>query len=137
MLSEDRPIHFSTELMHVPKQHDAQVLKKLYLDLSESRQFAYDSCDLTGPAGKRLYSKRGQKTQSVFAFAPDRLALVEEWVDMPLSRFLDKVKAVVPPAMEALGIPFIVAQTAIIRTTFALTHFEDARAFLVGQVCNQ
>ncbi|MCP4641172.1 MAG: hypothetical protein GY851_12095 [bacterium] len=136
MQQEDRPIHFSTELMHPPAQHDTPRLQKLYFELAQVNGVAYESTDFSPPTPPRFYSKRG-KSQSMAVFLPDRLALVEEWVDSPLIRFLDKVETVVDHAMNQLGIGPVAMQTATIRTTFALTHFEDARVFLLDHVCQQ
>lgn len=138
MQSEDRPIHFSTELIHPPCKHKVADLQKLYFDLSQlKRAVAYDSTDFSAPSPPRFYSKRGEKTQSIALFLPDRLVFVEEWVDIPLSAYIDKVQTVAGQAMTALNIPKITLQAVTIRTTFALTHFDDARIFLMDHACQQ
>lgn len=136
MHAEDRTIHFSTELVHVPKKHDQQVLRKLYYDLSQTR-FSYDSSEFSAPPQYKFYSKRGNKTQSVAVFLPDRIVMLEEWTDLSLADFCEKIREVSRLAMPALGIPQFVAQTATIRSTFALTHFDDARVFLLDRACRQ
>jgi len=135
--SEDRPIHFSTELIHPPRQHKVPVLQKLYFALSQVRGVGYESTDFSPPGPPKFYSRRGPKSQSLAVFLPDRLLVVEEWVDIPLPTFLDKVETVASHAMTELGIGPIAVQTATVRTTFALTHFEDARVFLLDHACRQ
>jgi hypothetical protein len=137
MQSEDRTIHFSAELIHPPAQHKNQVLQKLYFDLSQTRAGAYDSTDFTNPLQARFYSRRGPKAQSVAVFLPDRLLIVEEWADMALSEFLERVREVGTRALEARGVPRYVAHTATVRSTFALTHYDDARVFLLDHACGQ
>ena len=136
MQAEDRVIHFSTELIHAPSQHKVAALQKLYYELSQTRA-AYDSSDFSTPPQYRFYSRRPGKAQSVLVFLPDRVALVEEWADMSLSEFLEKVREVGRRVLSSLGIPRFVAQTATVRSTFALTHFTDARVFLMDHACNQ
>jgi len=135
MLAEDRPIHFSTELMHPPSQLKIPVLQKLYYDLSQTRITSYDSADFSMPTPPRFHSKRGPKAQSIALFLPDRIVLVEEWVDMPLSQFLEKAREVAGRVLEAFEIEAFVAQTAVVRTTFALSHHTDARTFLLDHAC--
>jgi hypothetical protein len=136
MQAEDRPIHFSTELIHPPVEHSVPVLQKLYFDLSQTRA-AYLNTEFTPPAPPQFHSKRSGKAQSVALFLPDRIAIIEEWVDMPLSVFIEKVEVVCQRAMEVFDLAAVPFQTVTIRTTFALTHFEDARVFLLDHVCAQ
>jgi hypothetical protein len=113
-------------------------LQKLYFDLSQVRAAAYDSTDFSVPQQFKFYSRHaGGKTQSVCLFLPDRLVLIEEWVDIPLSSFIDKVKEVAARAFDSLGLRPIIVQTATLRSTFALTHFDDARVFLLDHACQQ
>ena len=137
MQAEDRPIHFSTELIHPPLQQGISTLQKLYFELSQSRTGGYDSTDFTTPGQGRFYSHRGAKTQSVALFLPDRIVVIEEWTDMPLSDFVERVQCVAGQTMRLLGVPFFAAQTATVRSTFALTHFDDAREFLLDRACGQ
>ncbi len=137
MQTEDRLIHFSTELIHKPVQHDVQGLRKLYFELSQVRGAAYDSSDFSAPPQYRFYSRRSEKTQSIALFLPDRVVLIEEWADIPLSSFVEKVREVGARALAELGIPHFIVQTATLRSTFALTHFDDARVFLLDHACQQ
>jgi len=137
MQAEDRPIHFSAELLHLPCKHEVSVLQKLYFDLSQTREGAYDNTDFSMPGRFRFFSKRGTKTQSMLLFLPDRFVVAEEWVDMPLSDFIGKLEAVAGHAMDALNVPFLPAHTVTLRTTFALTYFDDARQFLLERACKQ
>jgi hypothetical protein len=135
--SEDRIIHFSVELIHAPAQPKVQDLQKLYFELSQTRLGAYDSTDFTNPLQARFYSRRGKKTQSFALFLPDRIVLVEEWADGPLSDFQERVREVATRAMEICGTKQYLAHTATIRSTFALTHYDDARVFLMDHACAQ
>jgi hypothetical protein len=137
MQSEDRLIHFSTELFHPPVELKKQVLQRLYYEFSQIALLGYDSSDFSLPNQARFYSRRGQKSHSVAAFLPDRVALVEEWVDIPLADFVDKVRLVGEQALTALGFPPYVAQVVTLRSTMGLTHYEDARVFLLEKVCQQ
>ena len=136
MQAEDRIIHFSVELIHQPVQHKKDVLQKLYFDLSQTRA-AYDSTDFSIAMQPRFYSRRGSKTQSVALFLPDRAVLIEEWTDIPLSDFLEKTREVGARTLGARRVPMYIAHTATIRSTFALTHYEDARVFLLDNACAQ
>ncbi len=136
MQSEDRLVHFSTELIHPPMQHKKADLQKLYFELSQSKA-AYDSTDFNNPVQSRFYSRRGPKSQSIALFLPDRMVLVEEWADMALSTFVDKLREVVTLAFANLNLRPFAVQTATLRSTFALTHFDDARVFLIDNACQQ
>jgi len=134
MHAEDRLIHFSTELLHPPAPHAKAQLQKLYFDLAQAR-IGYDSISLSPGAPPRFHSRRGTRTQSVAAFMPDRIALVEEWVDIPLSEFLARVREMAARVFDTLGIAAFPAQVVTLRSTFALTHFTDARVFLLDHAC--
>jgi len=136
MHAEDRPIHFSTELIHPPLQHKVPALQKFYYDLSKTRA-TYDSTDFSAPAQYRFYTRRGPSTQSLALFLPDRLVLVEEWAEITATEFSEKVREVAVRAMAQLAVPFFAAQTVTIRSTFSLTHFADARVFLIDHACRQ
>lgn len=136
MQSEDRIIHFSVELIHTPNSIKKDALQQLYFDLSRTKA-SYDNTDFTNPMQPRFHSRRGQKAQSLCLFLPDRVLIVEEWADMPLSAFLDRVREIGPRVMAMRGIDRYIAHACTIRSTFALTHFEDARGFLLDHVCRQ
>ncbi len=136
MQREDRPIHFSTELIHVPHAYSVPALQRLYFDLSQTKA-AYESTDFSQPGPPRFYSKRGARTQSIALFLPDRVVLIEEWVDIALSDFLEKIRTITLRLPGAAGVQGFIAHTATIRTTFALTHYPDARVFLMDHACNQ
>ncbi len=133
---EDRLIHFSTELIHPPRPHPKPLLQKLYFELSQTRA-GYDNTDFTLPGQGRFTSRRGRNTHSFALFLPDRIALVEEWADMPLSDFLQKIREVLSRAFDILGLDAFSVQVATLRSTFSLTHFNDARVFLLERVCGQ
>ncbi len=136
MQLEDRPIHFSVELIHPPAMHPRHALQKLYYDLSQTKA-AYDNTDFSQAKQGRFFSRRGPKAQSIVVFLPDRVVIVEEWVDISLATYLDKVQELGRRVMADLGIARIVAEAITLRTTFALSHFADARIFLLEQVCQQ
>lgn len=134
MQSEDRVIHFSTELIHPPSEHRLAVLQGLYYDLAQAR-CGYDSSDFTNSAQARFYSVRPKATQSAILFMPDRVVFVEEWADISVNQFCDKVRQVSERVMSKLGIALFTAQTVTLRSTFALSHCEDARVFLLERAC--
>lgn len=135
MHAEDRLIHFSTELMHAPVQHKVPALQKLYYDLSQTLA-AYDSTDFSVPPQFRFHSRR-DKSHSVALFLPDRIVVIEEWAGIALSDFSEKIREVGLRALSGLGIAFFAAQTVTLRSTFSLTHFNDARVFLLDHMCGQ
>src|SRR5690606_5632343 len=106
-------------------------------EFSQNPILGYDSSDLTQPNQARFYSRRGQKSHSVAIFLPDRVALVEEWADIPLSDFVDKVRVVGEEALKGMGFPPYAAQVVTLRSTMSLTHYDDARTFITEQVCRQ
>lgn len=136
MQSEDRLIHFSTELIHAPRKHSVQALQKLYYELSQTKH-AYQNTDFTRSDRVRFHTARGEHTKSIALFLSDRILLAEEWTDIPLASFLDKLITVASQAMDELGIPAFAAQTVTLRSTFALSHFDNARDFMIEQVCGQ
>jgi hypothetical protein len=137
MQSEDRPIHFSTELVFPPRQFEKPVLQKFYFELGQTSGLEYDNSQFGGQALAKFFTQRGKKAQSALLIIPDRVAIVEEWVDMPFSEFLAKIGAVSELARTELGVEEIQSQTVMVRTTFGLSHFEDNREFLLDHVCNQ
>lgn len=137
MQSEDRIIHFGVELIHTAVRHKKDTLQKLYYELSQNRHAGYDSTDFTLMAQPRFYSKRGKRSQSICLFLPDRVLLLEEWADITTSDFVERVAAVASGVLKLDCIAQFMAHTATIRTTFALTHVDDGRVFLLEHVCGQ
>ena len=136
MQVEDRPIHFSTELIHAPKPLQVPALQRLYYELSQTRA-AYMNTDFSPHAPPRCHSRRGRQSQSLLVFLPDRLLVAEEWVDISFRDFLERMETVAIRALPLLEVGPIRAQVATVRTTFALTNFPDSRAFLLERVCAQ
>lgn len=137
MHSEDRIIHFSVELIHrgVPYRKDA--LQKLYFELSQTKH-GYDSTDFSNPTQVKFHSRRGARTQSIAIFLPDRVILVEEWTDISLNEFLEKLRDFAPRVLEARDVPSFTVHASTIRSTFALSPQQtDSRLFLLEQVCGQ
>lgn len=137
MHAEDRSIHFSTELFHKPQTHQTQRLQKLYYELSQSGAGSYTNTDFNVPGQPRFYSRRGERSQSILVFLPDRFVLIEEWADMSLHEFLDKVWPVSRQVMLELDISSISMQTATLRSTCVLSHYKHAGAFLIDHACQQ
>lgn len=136
MQAEDRVIHFSCELIHQPVTPRKELLQQLYIELAQTRA-AYDSTDFTHVQQARLYSRRGGRAQSIALFLPDRVFLIEEWPDIPLSVFLEKVGEVAPRVLEMLKQRQYLVHSATVRSTLALTHYRDSRVFLMDNMCNQ
>lgn len=137
MQSEDRPIHFSTELLFAARAIPKPDLQKFYYELSQRPGLNYDSSQFGQAPLARFVTKRGAKAQSTVVVVPDRVGIVEEWVDIAMSDFIQKVGAIGTQAQTDLSIDTYQAQTVVIRTTFGLTHFEDSRVFLIDHACNQ
>ncbi len=135
MQSEDRPIHFSSELIHTPRKHPLPSLQKMYYELSRTKHANYLSSDFSPAGPPRFFTKRGKKTQSTAVFLPDRMLVVEEWVDIPFCQFLDRQETVAEHAVRELGVAPFIAHAVTVRTTFALSHFADARVFLFDRMC--
>lgn len=135
MQAEDRPIHFSSEFLHAPRKHSLPALQKLYYELSRDKHGGYLGSDFSPLGPPRFFTRRGQKTQSTAVFLPDRVLVVEEWVDIPFAQFQERQRTVAAHAMRELDIAPFVAHAVTIRTTFALTHFTDARVFLFERMC--
>lgn len=135
MQSEDRIIHFGVELIHPPVQHKKETLQKLYFELSQVRNAGYDSTDFTVMAQPRFYSRRPPRSQSICLFLPDRVLVIEEWADIAMSEFIERVEAVASRVLALEGVGQFIAHTATIRSTFALTSVEDGRVFMLEHVC--
>ena len=137
MQAEDRPIHFSTELIYDKREIDKQAVQDLYFNLTQSRGLDYDNSQIGKMPLGRFYTERGEKSKSMIVLLKDRVGILEEWVDLPLSEYIDKVTAVSEQMMEQFDIEEYRAQSVIMRTTFGLSHFDDSRKFIFDQVCAQ
>ncbi len=133
MQAEDRVIHFCVELIHQPSPVNRAALQKLYFELSQTRA-NYDSIEVNEGGQARFYSNRG-KAQSILLFLPDRALVIEEWADIPLSDFEEKVRVIMPRLGEARQIDRFMVHAATVRSTFALTHYTDSRVFLLDAAC--
>ncbi len=133
MQAEDRVIHFCVELIHAASPLNRPALQKLYFDLSKTRA-GYDSIDAAEAAQAKFHSRRG-KAQSVALFLPDRTLVLEEWAEIPLSDFEEKVRIIMPKLAEARGAQVFLVHAATVRSTFALTHHDDSRVFLLDTAC--
>lgn len=137
MHADDRIIHFSTELIHRAVPYKKEALQKLYFDLSQTK-YGFDSTDFTNPSQVKFYSRRGPRTQSLALFLPDRVLLVEEWTDISLNEYLDKLKDFAPRLLAAREVPSFAVHAATVRSTFALSaQHPDGRNFLLDTVCGQ
>lgn len=137
MHSEDRSIHFSSEVFHGPVQHKQADVQRLYFELSQIPGAGYDNTNFTVPGQPRLFSKRGKQTQSVAVLLPDRIMIIEEWADCAVEDFCNRLRIVIDQAAAVLGVGPFLAQTITLRSTCRLTHFEQALPFLMDHVCQQ
>lgn len=137
MQSEDRPIHFSTELIFDKREFEKSDLQQLYFDLTKTSGIDYDNSQFSKVPLARFYTQRGEKSQSMMVLLPDRVGILEEWVDIPLSEFIGKVTAVSAKLMGQFEIPEYKAQVVLMRTTFGLTNCDDSRKFIFDQLCAQ
>ncbi len=133
---EDRPIHFSAELIHPPTPINKESLQRLYYELIGS-PVSYDSIDLSFPMQTRFYSMRGNKSQSILLFLLDRTIVIEEWASITFDEFLNKIKGLAPKILETRKQPVFLAHTGTLRSTFALTNYDDAKTFIVEKLLNQ
>jgi hypothetical protein len=135
--SEDRIIHLSTELFHQPQQYRLPTLQRLYYELSQEQGVGYDNTDFNQPQQPKFYTRRGERTQSALVMFPDRALFLEEWADAPLETFAKRLATASAKVLEVLEIPAFVTQTVMLRTTCALTHFNNANTFLLDHACQQ
>jgi hypothetical protein len=134
MQREDRAIHFSTELFHPATARTVQKLQELYFELSKTRA-AYENTDFNPGKPFRFYTTHQGKARSILLFLPDRIVVIEDWPNRTATEFCDRVEIVARHLIEVAGPDRIVAQTALVRSTFALTHHTDARVFMMERVC--
>ncbi|HOV32793.1 MAG TPA: hypothetical protein PLX23_05460 [Candidatus Hydrogenedens sp.] len=132
---EDRPIHFSVELIHNPTPINKETLQRLYYDLIGT-PISYDSIDFSFPMQTRFYSTRG-KSQSIALFLLDRAIIIEEWTSTAFEDFLNKVKELSPKILQARKQTAFLAHVGTFRSTFALTQYDDAKIFILEKLLNQ
>ena len=137
MHAEDRTIHFSTELIHPPLQRDKAKVQEFYFELSKIPGVGYDNTEFRVPNQPRFYTRRGDKTQSVMVLLPDRMLMIEEWADTTVAGFTDKIGKAIDCARNVMNIGPILAQTATIRSVCTVSHYDNAKSFLMDTVCNQ
>jgi len=132
---EDRPIHFSVELIHNPTPINKEALQRLYYDMIGT-PISYDSIDFSFPMQTRFYSTRG-KSQSIALFLLDRAVIIEEWTSAVFEEFLNKVKELSPKILQARNQAAFLAHAGTFRSTFALTQYDDAKTFILEKLLNQ
>jgi hypothetical protein len=129
---EDRPIHFSVELIHNPTPIHKEALQRLYYDLTGT-PVSYDSTDFSFPMQTRFYSTHG-KSQSIALFLLDRAIIIEEWTSATFEEFLNRVKELGPKILQARNQGAFLAHAGTFRSTFALTRYDDAKNLYHGKV---
>lgn len=136
MQKEDRPIHFSVELIHPPSPINKEAIQKLYAELVGTKA-GYDSVDFSFPMQARFYTNHGNKSQSIVLFLPDRVLITEEWTIITFSDFLEKVEILVPKILNARNQSLFLVHIGTIRSTFGLTQYQDAKTFIVEKLFHQ
>lgn len=136
MQREDRPIHFSVELIHPPSPINKEALQKLYGELASTKA-GYDSIDLSFPMQARFYTNHTNKSQSIILFLLDRALIIEEWTVVTFSNFLEKVEFLVPKILNARNQTIFIAHIGTIRSTFGLTGYQDAKLFIIEKLLKQ
>lgn len=132
---EDRPIHFSVELIHAPVPIHKETLQRFYSELLGS-SVSYDSIDTTFPMQVRFYSTRGNRSQSILLFLPDRILIIEEWVSITFDEYLHKVTELSPKLFSIRNQMVFLAHTCTIRSTLALTNYDDSKNFILEKFIN-
>jgi hypothetical protein len=129
MHSEDRLIHFSSELVHKPVTPDMTLFKRFYYELSQSPVSAYDNTDFSNPSQPKTYSG--------LVLLPDRLVILEEWADSTLPAFVERVGAVGRCYLEVVKAEAFHAQVVTLRAACSISHGDSAKDFVLHRLCGQ
>lgn len=138
MLGEPRSIYFSTELIHPPIELEGNKdsIKDIYHELSRIKGCDYDNIDFEGfPASPPRFTKKQGKTVSICSFARDRILVEEDWADITLDNFSQKIREILDRAFRLLNIKFLVIQSCTVRCLFTPGHSSDSRVFLAEKAC--
>jgi len=141
MLSELRPIHFSTDLIFPPLNlstaeavaHHRARIKTVYDQLRSEKRIDFNKMDVDTPAGPHLWSRRPSGAETRYSFLNDRIRAQDEWTERTLEQFADEVKQVVDICFRVFNLPVIIIQGCVVRATAKPHPFEDSREFLLGK----
>ncbi len=138
MLSELRPIHFSTELVIPPlnlSTHEAQErhrsrIKQVFQTLRDQKGIDFNKVDVDTLRGPHLVTRAASGHVKSYAFLASSIRAVDERTERTLDEFAHEVQEVVSVSFTVLRIPIIMVQSCVIRATVKPYGYNDARDFL-------
>lgn len=138
MLGETRTIYFSTQLIHPPinLEGNKDSIKNIYHELSSVKVCNYDNISFDGfPTSPPRLTKKRDSTVSSCLFSRDHILIEEDWADITLENFSEKIKEILNKAFQLLNLTFLVIQVCTVRCLFTPGCSTDARVFLAEKAC--
>lgn len=138
MVGESRSIYFSTELIHPPinLRGSKDSIKEIYHELSKVTGCEYDDICFEGfPISPPEFRKKIGTTTSRCRFGPDRISIEEEWAEITLDSFAQKIREILERGFRLLNLKFLIIQTCTVRCLFTPHYSGDARVFLAEKAC--
>jgi len=138
VIGEPCSIYFSTNLIHPPikLEESKDSIKEIYHELSKVKGCDYDNISFEGfPTSPPRFTKQQGKTVSSCLFLADRILIQEDWTDITLESFSQKIREISDRGFRLLKLGFILIQTCTVRSLFVPNHFADARVFLAEKTC--
>ncbi|MFQ5654659.1 MAG: hypothetical protein ACE5GW_08005 [Planctomycetota bacterium] len=128
MISEPRTISRNVELLHIPIQHEPQVLRDIYVEVS--RSCGYENF-IRARDGARLECAGGEgRGLSRVVFMKDRITFQEEQGDTSLEHLLRRIEEVVNTATDRISLPLFVCRNVTQRAIASVTQGKHSAQFL-------
>ncbi|MHC4934893.1 MAG: hypothetical protein ACYTGJ_01620 [Planctomycetota bacterium] len=128
MIGEPKTIARIVELVHLPVNHDPEVLRQIYSMVSVA--CGYDNFIKQADGARLETAPPAGSGGSRVIFLRDRIVFQEERTDATLEHFARKVEAVLKAALPKLGIPMIIGRTITQRLLLGVPGGESAADFL-------
>jgi len=144
MLSELKPIHFSTDLIFPPfdlstapslDRHRGRI-REVFEKVRGEKGIEFNELNVHERDGPHLVTRGGSGNVRSYSFLPDRIRARDEWTERTLGEFAREVKEMVDVCFRVFSIPIIVSQSCVIRATAKPHGYEDSREFLFDHGLN-
>ena len=135
MTSSPIPIHYTTDLVHIPIRYDRAEVQQFYYDMSRKMFGGYQSLAFNY-GNIEMFTVYGSGGSSRLYLLPDRFRVAEQNSGIKLEDFRARVEVTMRSAANVFGVTHFPFQTTKIRTVTQPLLWQNGIHFLADKICN-
>jgi len=135
MISSATPIHYTTDLVHLPVRYERAQVQQFYYDMSRQMFGGYQNLAFNY-GNIEMFTVYGSGGSSRLYLLPDRFRIMEQNSGIKMEDFKARVEVTMRSAANVFGVSYFPFQTTKIRTLTQPLLWQNGIQFLAEKICN-